>query len=69
MALIAVQTDAEATCRVEPIFVNERILQALRLQVAILDIRAHPRSSDELEPFLTRVEWLLRDLVREAGAA
>ena len=69
MCPIVVQSDAQATCSVEPLFVNHRILQALRLQVAILDIRARPRSSDELEPFLMKVEALLRDLVREAGAA
>jgi hypothetical protein len=69
MSPIAAQADAEATGSVEPLFVNHRILQALRLQVAILDIRARPRSSDELEPFLIKVELLLRDLVREAGAA
>ena len=69
MSPIAAQADAEATSSVEPVFVNHRVLQALRLQVAILDIRACPRSSDELEPFLMKVELLLRDLVREAGAA
>jgi hypothetical protein len=69
MSPIAAQADAEATCCIEPLFVNHRILQALRLQVAILDIRARPRSSDELEPFLMKVEVLFRDLVQEAGAA
>jgi hypothetical protein len=63
------QADAEATSSAAPIFVNHRVLQALRLQVAILDIRARPRTSGELEPFFAKVEGLLRDLVREAGAA
>jgi len=69
MSLITVQSDAEAICSIEPLFVNDRILQALRLQVTILDIRARPRDSGELEPFFKKVELLLRDLVREAGAA
>jgi hypothetical protein len=66
---MAAQADTEATCSVAPLFVNDRILQALRLQVAILDIRGRPRSSGELVPFFAEVELLLRDLVREAGAA
>jgi hypothetical protein len=69
MSSMAAQADTEATCNVAPLFVNDRIFQALRLQVAILDIRACPRSSGELEPFFAEVELLLRDLVREAGAA
>ena len=69
MSSIAAQADTEAAYSVAPFFVNDRILQALRLQVAILDIRARPRSSGELEPFFAKVELLLRDLVREAGAA
>jgi hypothetical protein len=69
MSAMVIQTDSEATCSVAPLFVNDRILQALRLQVAILDIRARPRSSGELEPFFAKVELLLRELVREAGAA
>ncbi len=69
MSAMAIQTDAEATCSVAPLFVNDRVLQALRLQVAILDIRARPRSSGELEPFFAKIESLLRELVREAGAA
>ena len=52
-----------------PIFVNDRVLQALRIQVGILEARAQPRSSADLEPLFEKVELLLRDLVREAGAA
>jgi hypothetical protein len=68
MSLIAVKADVAVPCSVEPLFVNDRVFQALRLQVAILEFRARPRSSDELEPFFAKVELLLRDLVREAGA-
>ena len=69
MSSIPVQHEARAICDGPPIFVNSRVLQALRLQVAILDIRARPRSSGELEPFFAKIESLLRELVREAGAA
>ena len=51
------------------VFVNDRVLQALRIQVAILEARSRPRSSEELEPLFTKVESLLRDLMRETGAA
>ncbi len=52
-----------------PLFVDHRVLRALRLQIAILDIRACRRNYRDLEVFLIDVEQLLRDLVREAGAA
>jgi hypothetical protein len=52
-----------------PLFLNDRILQALRIQVGILEARAQPKSSQDLEPLFLKVETLLRDLVREAGAA
>lgn len=52
-----------------PVFLNERVLQALRIQISILDVRSRPRTSEELEPLFVEIESLLRDLVREAGAA
>jgi hypothetical protein len=48
-----------------PLFLNDRILQALRIQVGILEARAQPKSSQDLEPLFLKVETLLRDLVRE----
>jgi hypothetical protein len=52
-----------------PVFLNARVIEALRIQVAILGVRSRPRSSEELEPLFSLIETLLRDLVREAGAA
>jgi hypothetical protein len=57
------------SCESSPLFVNDRVLQALRIQVGILEARAQPRRSEDLEPLFLKVEALLRDLVREAGAA
>ncbi|MCZ8322752.1 MAG: hypothetical protein O9296_14395 [Novosphingobium sp.] len=53
----------------EPIFVNYRVLQALRIQVSILKVRSRPTGSEDLELLFVQVEALLRDIVREAGAA
>ncbi len=50
------------------VFLNDRVLQALRIQVSILEARSRPRSSEELESLFVHVESLLRELVREAGA-
>lgn len=50
------QADAEATSIAAPVFVNHLVLQALSLQVAILDIRARQRSSGQLESFFAKVE-------------
>ena len=52
-----------------PVFLNDRVLQALQIQISILDVRSRPRTSEELEPLFIKVESLLRDLVRETGAA
>lgn len=58
-----------SSSEISPLFVNDRVLQALRIQVGILEARAQPRSNEDLEPLFLEVETLLRDLVREAGAA
>jgi hypothetical protein len=63
------ESDNRSSSESSPLFVNDRILQALRIQVGILDARAQPKSSEDLEPLFVKVEALLRDLVREAGAA
>jgi hypothetical protein len=59
---------SESCDALPPLFINSRVLHALRLQIAILEIRSKPCRSVELEPFFTSVEALLRDLVHEAGA-
>jgi hypothetical protein len=52
-----------------PAFLNDRVLQALKIQVAILEARSRLTPDIELESLFVKVESLLRDLVREAGAA
>lgn len=52
-----------------PVFLNDRVLQALQIQVAILEARSRVTPDIELEFLFVKVESLLRDLVREAGAA
>ena len=69
MATSAYGTNSASVPNVVPVFVNDRVLQALRIQVCILDVRSRPRSSQDLESLFIEVESLLRDLVREAGAA
>ena len=44
-------------------------LSAPDKRVAILNVRTQPHDRTELEVFFTMVEELLRELVREAGAA
>ena len=50
-------------------FIDERLLQALRIQIAILNVRMRPHDRIELEFLFRMVEELLRELVREADAA
>jgi hypothetical protein len=49
-------------------FIDERLLQALRIQIAILNVRMRPHDRIELEFLFRTVEELLRELVREAEA-
>jgi len=49
--------------------IDERLLQALRIQIAILNVRMRPHDRIELEFLFKMVEELLRELVRQAGAA
>lgn len=69
MTSIRVQKEVFDDSAQEPIFVNHWVLQALRIQIAILNARASHRSAEELEPLFSEVEKLLRDVVREIGAA
>lgn len=54
--------------RAEALFLNDRVIHALRIQVQIDDVRSRKLSGAELEPLLSSVEFLLRRLVAEVGA-
>jgi hypothetical protein len=69
MTSIASQDDGTEYRESSLLFFNSRVLRALRIQVAILNVRSSFGSSNELEPLFIEVESLLRDIVREAAAA
>lgn len=52
-----------------PVLVNPLVLRALRIQIAIPEVRAHSRRGEDLEPLLVDVEALLLDLVRDVRSA